>query len=115
MDTKKKLDDWAKPISFFKLNDKEATRNGVWLEKSQSQIIKTIGRWGAVLNRTEPFPIEEEHPVRDLSGAGDTFLAGLVVEYIKEHNIGEAIRFANKCASWVVTQRGVVPVNPDKI
>ena len=45
--------------------------------------------------------------MKDVSGAGDTFMAGLVVEYCKTDDIIKSIKFANKCASEVVTHRGV--------
>ena len=42
-----------------------------------------------------------------MSGAGDSFMAGLVVEYCRTDDIVKSIGFANKCASTVVKQRGV--------
>ena len=45
--------------------------------------------------------------VKDASGAGDTFMAALVVEYFKSNDIIKSIKYANKCASKVVKQRGV--------
>ena len=45
--------------------------------------------------------------VKDNSGAGDTFIAGLVAQYLFDGNINEAIRFANRCATKVVQKRGV--------
>jgi sugar/nucleoside kinase (ribokinase family) len=65
--------------------------------------------------RDKLFPIKNEHPVRDLTGAGDTFLAGLVARYIKDNNIDSAINFANKCAAWAVTQKGVAVVSLEKL
>ena len=59
--------------------------------------------------------ILDKHDVRDLSGAGDTFLAALVANYVSFHDIRSSIRFANRCAAWVVSQKGVAVVNPDKI
>ena len=118
MDTKKKLDTFSEPINFLKLNEKEYGENYHWLrgvDYDYSTLIMTKGKDGAILDRGKIFPIENEHPVRDLSGAGDTFLAGLVVEYLKNKNIEDAIRFANKCSAWVVTQKGVVTVNPELI
>ena len=44
--------------------------------------------------------------VKDLSGAGDTFMAGLVVKFIETQDIEKSIKFANQCASKVVTQKG---------
>ena len=45
--------------------------------------------------------------VKDASGAGDSFMAGLVVKYCETNDILKSIMFANKCASQVVKQRGV--------
>ena len=45
--------------------------------------------------------------IKDVSGAGDTFLSGLVVEYIKTKDIRKAILFAQKCATIVVQKLGV--------
>lgn len=116
MDSKKKLGDWVSSIEFIKLNHKEYLDNYDWfLNGFKNTLIMTQGKDGAILNRGKVFRIDDEHPVRDLSGAGDTFLAALVVEYIKNNNIEDAINFANKCAAWVVTQKGVVTVDPDKI
>ena len=49
-------------------------------------------------------------PVKDVSGAGDTFLAALVVEYLKTNDIKSAITFANECATKVVQKRGVAVI-----
>ena len=119
MDTKKKINKWASGVEFIKINEKEYANNVEYLLKHDGDLIVTLGKGGAVFKMTHQkekfFPIEKEHPVRDLSGAGDTFLAALVVSYVKNNNIEEAIRFANKCASWVVTQKGVVAVDPTRI
>lgn len=115
MDTKKKIDWWASEVEFIKINEKEFNNNWSNDFDYDGDLIITKGKGGALLNFDKNFPIEKEHPVRDLSGAGDTFLAALVVNYVKNNNIEEAIRFANKCASWVVTQKGVVVVDPTQI
>ena len=54
----------------------------------------------------EVFPVEKVE-VKDMSGAGDTFLAGLVYEYLSTKDISKAITFANQCATNVVQRRGV--------
>ena len=117
MDTKKKIGDWANGIEFLKINSKEYLENSEYLNlfNPEFNIIVTRGKDGAVLNHEEVFYIDAEHEVRDLSGAGDTFLAGLVADYIKNNDIRSAIRFANRCAAWVVSQKGVAIVNPEKI
>lgn len=116
MDTKKSLDFWCENIKFLKINEKEFNANEDYLRNYYiGNLIVTRGRDGAYLNYNQHFPIEEEHDVRDLSGAGDTFLAALVAKYIENYDICEAIKFANKCAAWVVTQKGVVVVDLSKI
>lgn len=124
MDTKKKLDLWAENIKFIKINQKEFNKNAgrEFLERYQHYLIITMGDKGAALNRStgyhqkvKEFPIENGHAVRDLTGAGDTFLASLAVKYLENKDVEEAINFANKCSSWVVTQKGVVPINLKEI
>lgn len=115
MDTKKKIDAWANNVEFIKINEKEFAENWSTSFDYDGDLVMTKGRDGAVLNFSEEFPIEDEHEVRDLSGAGDTFLAALVADYVKNNDIRKAIRFANRCAAWVVSQKGVVTVNPEKI
>lgn len=117
MDTKKKIGDWAAWVEVIKINQKEYLENSDWLLKfyTEGDLVVTNGKHGATLNFTEEFPIIDEQEIRDLSGAGDTFLAALVASYLKNDDICKAIRFANRCASWVVSQKGVVIVNPEKI
>lgn len=116
MDTKKSLDYWCMDVKFIKINDKEYQENFTFLKNHyRNDLIVTLGNQGAVLNGKEKFSIEEEHPVRDLTGAGDTFLAGLVANFIETNDINKAIKFANKCASWAVTQKGVAIVSLNNI
>ena len=51
----------------------------------EDKLIITQGKNGC-LYRGEVFPTQEV-PVKDVSGAGDTFLAGLVYEYIKTKDV----------------------------
>jgi len=116
MDTKKTLDEWCCNIKFVKINEKEYQESWSFLHEGyRNNLIVTLGKRGATLNFRENFPIEDEHPVRDLTGAGDTFLAGLVASYLKDKDIPTAIKFANKCAAWAVTQKGVAVVSLDKL
>jgi sugar/nucleoside kinase (ribokinase family) len=43
----------------------------------------------------------------DVSGAGDTFVAGFVARYLHSKDIGVSIDWANYCAGEVVKKRGV--------
>lgn len=123
MDTKKKIDKWAYGVEYIKINEREFKENvNTLVQEMPNDVIVTLGKTGAVLFHNEEgivkethFSIENEHPVRDLSGAGDTFLAALVANYIENYDICKAIKYANLCASWVVTQKGVVVVDKTKI
>ena len=48
--------------------------------------------------------------IKDMTGAGDTFMACLVVKYLQTDNIETAITFANECATTVVQHKGVVKI-----
>ena len=54
----------------------------------------------------EWFPVEKVE-IRDVSGAGDTFLSGLVSEYLLTKDIKKSIIFAQQCATIVVQKPGV--------
>jgi bifunctional ADP-heptose synthase (sugar kinase/adenylyltransferase) len=115
LDTKKKIAEWSFGVEFIKINKKEFDENSEFLLKEYSgDLIVTLGKEGA-MHWMNNYLIKEEHDVRDLSGAGDTFLASFVAKYLETKKIGEAIEFANKCASWVVSQKGVVVVDPNEI
>lgn len=123
LDTKKKIDLWASNIKFIKINEKEYNENVNGLEYYQGNLIVTLGDKGAKVRtwnhldgfEWEHMELHQHHPVRDLSGAGDTFLAGLVVHYINHHSTLNAIKFANAAASYAVSQKGVVSVKLEDI
>ena len=72
------------------------------------KMIVTIGSKGCKY-KDEIYPVPEVS-VKDVSGAGDTFLAALVVAYLKDYDIKKAITFANECATKVVQKRGVATI-----
>jgi len=123
MDTKKRMGGWCNDIKYIKINEKEYSENKTYLTgEYPHNTIVTMGGDGAKLiynddgiNREKIFPITREHHVRDLTGAGDTFLAGLVAKYIETKDIEASINFANRCAAWAVTQKGVSVVTMDKL
>ena len=69
------------------------------------KLIVTKGKYGCEY-KEKIYPTEEV-PVKDVSGAGDTFLAGLVSEYVKSKDINKAIEFAQQCTTEVVQKHGV--------
>lgn len=101
LDTKRKLGNWSLLFSFIKINKQEYDVSENCIEDN---LIVTLGSKGAMY-RNIIYPCEKVE-VRDVSGAGDTFLAGLVYKYLKTKNIIESIIFANQCAAKVITKRG---------
>ena len=108
IDTKKRLGNWIKDANFIKINDLEHKKNFEIIPnypEFEDKLIVTQGKNGCIY-KGKAFPTEEV-PVKDVSGAGDTFLAGLVCEYIKTKNIEKSIEFAQKCTTEVVQKLGV--------
>ena len=112
VDTKKDLGDWIFEADFIKINDQEYKRNSKFistnLDKLKDKLIVTRGKHGCEFNN-KVFGAEEV-VVRDVSGAGDTFLAGLAVEYVRTNDIIKAINFAQECTKIVVQKHGVSTV-----
>jgi D-beta-D-heptose 7-phosphate kinase/D-beta-D-heptose 1-phosphate adenosyltransferase len=108
VDTKRKLSTRIIEVcDFIKLNHQEYQNNKELVEKYPSKFIVTLGADGArYLN--EKFPSPKPQETIDVSGAGDTFIASLVIKYLETNEIKESINFANKMSSIVVSKRGVV-------
>lgn len=112
LDTKKILGDWANGITYIKINNSEYERSKSYIESNpsiKSKIIVTKGRYGCDF-RDKNFPTEAVL-IKDVVGAGDTFLAGLVFKYMESNSIDKSIQYANKCSTQVVQKRGVGVVN----
>jgi D-beta-D-heptose 7-phosphate kinase/D-beta-D-heptose 1-phosphate adenosyltransferase len=108
LDTKKILGDWANKISYIKINYSEYENNINVINNSsilENKTIITRGKHGCNF-KSKNYPTQEVS-VKDVSGAGDTFLAGLVVEYARSKNIELAINFAQECTTIVVQKLGV--------
>jgi len=108
LDTKKILGEWAHNIDFIKINYHEYERNKEVLEHNsilQNKTIVTRGKYGCDY-QGKNYPTIDV-PVKDVSGAGDTFLSGLVVEYIRSKSIDLSINFAQKCTTVVIQKSGV--------
>jgi bifunctional ADP-heptose synthase (sugar kinase/adenylyltransferase) len=109
VDTKKLLGTWCKDCDFIKINDYEYENTkhlladcGQWMD---NKLIVTRGSKGCTYKQ-KIYPVEKVE-IRDLCGAGDTFLSGLVAEYVSTRDLNKAIIFANQCATEVVQNRGV--------
>jgi D-beta-D-heptose 7-phosphate kinase/D-beta-D-heptose 1-phosphate adenosyltransferase len=110
IDTKKKLGEWIKGADYIKINELEYKKNYELLsdDEFKDKLIVTLGSKGCRYNGKD-FPVKEV-PVKDVSGAGDTFIAGLVRGYLDTQDIEKAIEFAQKCTTVVVQQHGVATV-----
>ena len=109
LDTKKVLGSWAKDAAFIKINDYEYNRSKEFLDDHlRNKIIHTQGGEGCTYQGIK-YPVDKVD-VKDTSGAGDSFMAALVVKYIQSSNIQNSIQFANKCASKVVKKKGVTVI-----
>lgn len=116
LDTKKNLGEWVNQISYIKINHSEYEKNKEYLSKNRDVLSKTIitkGKYGCEFDGIS-YPTKEVE-VKDVVGAGDTFLAGLVFKFIETNSIEKAIEFANKCSTNVVQKRGVAVINPNEL
>ena len=97
VDTKKKLGDWAGSVDYLKINSLEYEQNKDFLQSNDiiNKTIITKGNEGCLF-QGKIYPTEDVE-VKDISGAGDTFLAGLAVEYVRTNDIIKAINFAQEC------------------
>jgi len=89
--------------AWVKINELEYSK----IKSECSGLIVTLGSKGAIVphhNLSFPAPKVE---VSDVCGAGDTFLAALVSEYLARQDITSAIEYAIKAASVTVQHLGV--------
>jgi bifunctional ADP-heptose synthase (sugar kinase/adenylyltransferase) len=108
LDTKKILGEWAHNIDFIKINYHEYERNKEILKNDfilKNKTIVTRGKYGCDY-QGKNYPTVDVS-VKDVSGAGDTFLAGLVIEYSRSQDINKAIQFAQECTTVVIQKSGV--------
>jgi bifunctional ADP-heptose synthase (sugar kinase/adenylyltransferase) len=109
VDTKKKLGEWCKDITFIKLNRSEWQNNldeiknySEWIDK---KLIVTLDSRGATyMGKLVPTKNIQN---ADVSGAGDTFVAGFVARYLDSNSVEESIDWANYCAGEVIKEKGV--------
>ena len=106
LDTKKKLGKWCYGIDFIKINqfEYEETKKSITPE-IKKKLIVTLSDKGCVY-LDENYSVESVD-VKDMTGAGDTFLSGLVSEYMETKDIKKSIQTANEYATIIVQQKGV--------
>ena len=112
IDTKKMIGDYCKECLYIKINNAEYLASKSYMASNswtKQKTIITLGEKGSELNGVL-YPVEKVE-IKDLCGAGDTFLASLCVEFLKTKNINKCIEYANKCATKVVQMKGVNTIN----
>jgi len=117
LDTKKILGDYCRKAKIIKINSPEfeSIKGNINLDHWINKLIVTLGDRGCMYYRDNVassgrgfhYYDVESVDVFDLSGAGDTFLAALVAEYLGTNNIDDAIKYANKKSAEVVQKKGV--------
>jgi D-beta-D-heptose 7-phosphate kinase/D-beta-D-heptose 1-phosphate adenosyltransferase len=107
IDTKKQLGKWINDVDFIKINQIEYNNSiNLFNENDlKDKLIVTLGDEGCKYMDTI-YPVETVE-VKDMVGAGDTFISALCLEYLVSNNIHSSIKFANKCATKVVQLKGV--------
>jgi D-glycero-beta-D-manno-heptose-7-phosphate kinase len=114
LDTKKILGDYCDKVKFIKINNSEYMGSERFADKSiRDKLIVTLGSKGCMY-KGETFSVIKTE-VKDVAGAGDTFMAGFTVKYLQTKDIIESIKFANECATIVVQKRGVSVVGQNSI
>ena len=121
IDTKKIIKPWAQLFKCVKINDLEFDRTLRWVGDTFmdhcKNLVVTQGESGANLFHNKKCKSYPTKPVviNDVSGAGDTFFAGLVCEYLKSNSLDRAIKFANECARAAVQKPNVAFVTAEDL
>lgn len=115
LDTKKVINNiFADKISYIKINENEFAKcRGHISQKILAKTIVTLSSQGCI-HDGQIYSVQKVD-VKDNTGAGDTFLAGLAVKFCQTGDIEKAINYANKCATYVVQRKGTTVVNPKEI
>jgi len=106
LDTKRVLGPWCENITFIKINQYEYEKTKPTItDKIRDRLIITYGNRGCEY-QGRLFEVEKVD-IKDVTGAGDTFMAALATEYATSQDVEKAIIRANECATLVVQKRGV--------
>ena len=81
-------------------------RYGADYDEWKDRLIITMSERGCMY-KEKRYSVDNSVEVRDLSGAGDTWMASFAYKYTESNNVDESIELANKNATIVVQKRGV--------
>jgi bifunctional ADP-heptose synthase (sugar kinase/adenylyltransferase) len=108
IDTKKRIGKFCKDCAFLKINKDEYAASQDFLDGpdwDKKKLVVTLSGQGCLFNG-KIYPVEKVE-IKDLCGAGDTFLAAIAAKYLETRSMEQSIVYANKCATQVVQQKGV--------
>ena len=111
IDTKKIINETMLGAKFIKINEHEYENNiaaGQYFKEFYDKLIVTMSGKGCKY-MDKDFNVDEVE-VRDNSGAGDTFISALAIQYCETKDIESAIIYGNECATIVVQHKGVTKV-----
>lgn len=110
LDTKKHLGEWCINAKLIKLNEIEYKNNKKYIDNLRigDKLLVTLGGKGCVYNAVTYLVPQVE--VKNISGAGDTFISALVVKYLETNDMEQAINYAQECATIAVQKLNVVAV-----
>lgn len=110
IDTKKTIDlENFNEYTFVKMNEVEwerCERYGAKYDEWKDNLIVTMSERGCMY-KEKRYSVDTSIEVRDLSGAGDTWMASFAYKYTENSDVDESIKFANDNATLVVQKRGV--------
>jgi len=114
IDTKKTIGsgDYFKDYTFVKMNEEEwenCISKGAIYSDWKDRLIVTMSERGCMYN-SKTYSVDNSIEVRDLSGAGDTWMASFVYSYVDTKSIEDSIQLANDNATIVVQKRGVTTI-----
>lgn len=97
--------------AWVKINELEYSK----IKTECTGLIVTLGSKGAIVPHHGLSFSAPKVEVSDVCGAGDTFLAALVVEYLTQKDIAPAIEYAIKAASVTVQHLGVYAPSKEEL
>jgi len=113
IDTKKTIDlENFKEYTFVKMNEVEwerCERYGAKYDEWKENLIVTMSERGCMFNGRR-FEVDNSVEVRDLSGAGDTWMASFAFKFTETSDVDESIKFSNDNSTLVVQKRGVTTI-----
>ncbi len=109
LQTNKVLSKWCENFSFIKINNYEYSNTIQFTPLdflNSLNLIITKGEKGASY-KNKDYLIKKPVMIRSLAGAGDTFLAALVFNFLSNKNISKSINFAQNASKKAVSQLGI--------